>query len=202
MESDLGQEAQRQRCPSPKSFLSLIPSLLLSQRKLERKCWPSPPSPLLNLCLPRGFFLSLSSHSLSFPFSPSNLFFKKIPPPYSIFPPTTPLSPPLLMPNTTKSAACGLNGNQTLTHSSLVCRLLSCTLNYLQLSFILAEKMKRKDTASLVLLFTGRVEMGRLCNVLQHLFFTLNVNKSLSLLYLIPALAPVIYQYVSSGIVF
>ncbi len=47
--------------PLPKSFLPLSPSLLLSQRKPERKCWQSPPPPPLpNLCLP--WFPSFSPH--------------------------------------------------------------------------------------------------------------------------------------------
>lgn len=126
-DSDLGQEAQRQRSPSPKSVLSLFPSLLCSQRELERKCRQRPPSPLLSLCLPQVFSFFVISFSLisPFPFSPQNqIFFFK----YVLL-----ITSPPPEPDTTKCAAYGPNGNQTLTHCSPVCSLLSCTLNELQL---------------------------------------------------------------------
>lgn len=80
---------------------------------------PSPP--FLSLSL----FLSLVISFSHFPFSslPKTIFI-----PRSFFP-QLPSLLPFLVPDTTKSAACGLNGNQTLTHSSKGCRLLPCTFN-------------------------------------------------------------------------
>lgn len=78
------------------------------QRIMQRKCWQRPPYPLLNL----SFFLSLLiSFSFSFPPSPHS------PPPRSFLLLLLHFSapPPFLMPDTTKSATCGLNGNQTST---------------------------------------------------------------------------------------
>lgn len=79
-----------------------------------------------SICASPTFFLSLIiSFSLISPLLPTTIFLYLL---LFAFSPT-PLSPPLLMADTTKSAACGLNGNQTLTHSSLACRLLPCIVN-------------------------------------------------------------------------
>lgn len=119
MDSDLGQEAQRQRGPSqrPFLFLSLPHSSSSSRENSERKFRQS--SPLRPLSSPHSappsasFFVFLFSLISPFPFSPRGHYFLLIPFPQ-----------PLLTPDTTKSAACGFNGNQTMSHSPLVCRLL------------------------------------------------------------------------------
>lgn len=72
VDSDLGQEAQRQRRPSHRSFPSL---------------------PLLASSAP--------------------VFLPRLPLPHSSVPPLTAFCPPLHVPDTSKSVACGLNGNQT-----------------------------------------------------------------------------------------
>lgn len=102
---------------------SLLPSLLLFHWILERKCWQSPPSALLHLCLPLfySFFLSFPPH-LILSQLPTTLFLFNIP--ASCIP-----RPPLALPDTTKSATCGLNGKQTLTHSTYAYRLFPCTHN-------------------------------------------------------------------------
>lgn len=107
--------------PLPQILRRSFPSLLLFQRKLERKFWqPTLSSPQ---SVPR--FLSFPCHFiLSFLLTSPLLF---ITPSFCISP-NSPLTP-LLMPDNTKSAGCGLNGNQTLTHYSQACRLLLCTLN-------------------------------------------------------------------------
>lgn len=157
---DLGQEAQRQRCPSPRSFLPLSLTPPFPEKKNRKEILAlSPPQsvPPLFLSFPRHLILS------HFPFLIT---------PHYYFLHLFLVASPLLMPDTTKSAACGLNGNQTLTHSSLACRLLPCTLNQLQLYLALALKKKRRqrktNTAVMVLLFTGRVEMDRICKIPQH----------------------------------
>lgn len=85
--------------------------------------------PLPKLCLPWVLSSFVISHTHTTIFS--------MPPSYSIFSPWT---PPPLMPDTTTSAACGLNGNQTLTHSSLHCSLF---LLYTKLASVSLKRSKR-----------------------------------------------------------
>lgn len=94
VESDLGQEAQRQRCPSPKSFLSLS----FPHSSFPRESWrgnagralPLPSSICASLGVLSFFVISFSLLSL---FSQQPFFL--IPPPYSIFSPhNSPLSAP------------------------------------------------------------------------------------------------------------
>lgn len=83
------------------------------------------------------FFLFFPSSSLSLDSTP-----KKIISPFSCISPNPPLSPS--MPDTTKSATCGLNGNQTLTHSPLACRLFPHTLTAISLFSMKGMRRYRK----------------------------------------------------------
>lgn len=128
---------------------SLLPPLLLFHWILERKCWQSPPSPLLNLCLPH--FLSFFPHSLSV--LPTTTFFY-----FSCFlhfSPCSPLSP--------LSCLTLLNQQHVGLMETRPCPILLWPTGFSLvhiISFILFS-FSMKNFA-MFLLFTGWVEMHRI----------------------------------------
>lgn len=112
--------------PLPETLpLSLAPSLLLLLLPLQRELGEEVQaelSPLRPLSSPHSappsasFFVFSFSLIPPFPFSPHGHYFLDLL--------LIPFPQPLLTPDTTKSAACGFNGNQTLSRSPLVRRLL------------------------------------------------------------------------------